>query len=385
MRLRNRFPSDAARVCRFPLLAAAMVAVLLVGVRPAHAVNVNGPYSWWSWPSSDFYNIDQRLTVLGHDAGIHRFWASQFGFDGGDGGYIGLQIGSAPNNTKIALFSIFNANGHDGANCGSGSEVGTSFHTCRIDAYNWVVGREYRLRVWAVSADSQGTWYGGWVQDTVTGVDSYIGQLRVPASWGGLRGGSFGGVSWSERFNAAPSTCSAMGWSRVRWTFPTANNGSIHIAARTQVVGGGDCPSWTRVLHAAGADIQEMGAQSVETSWCGNLFPTDFGPIARCTRSDPSSLYYGNFSPLTGGFTRIVGPLSAIDRIEHSGSYPSSDGSGTFLFYGGPQVSTPFGPSSYGEQRWNNPVYGPLIRMGNVNFITGQFYPDGGWLQDIGP
>src|SRR5581483_5279023 len=339
------------------------------------------PYSWWSFPSSGFWNLDQSLTVLGHDAGIHRFWAHQFGFDGGDGGYVGLQIGSAPNDTKIMLYSIFNANGHDGPNCGSGTELGTPFHTCRIDPYNWVVGHEYRLRVWVLTTDSQGKWYGAWVKDMATGVENYVGQLRVPLSWGGLHPL----VSWTERFNAAPSACSGIGWSRVQWKFPTANNDGVHLSARSQDVSGGDCPSWTRVLHFGGADVQEMGKSSTETSWCGNLFPTNFGPIARCTKTDPSSLFYGNFSPLTGGFGHITGPWSAIDRREHSGNYPSSDGSGTFTFHGGPQISTAYGPASYGEQRWANPVYGPLIRMGIVNFLTGQFYPDGGWLQDIGP
>jgi hypothetical protein len=366
-------------------MSVAVAALLTLGSAPAaRALTVGGPYSWWTWPSTGFYNIDQRLIVGGVDAGIHRFFAHQFSFVGGDAGYMGLQIGSSPGNTKIALFSIFRANGHDGPDCSSGTEVGVPFHTCRIDPYNWVTGREYRLRVWETSTDSQGTWYGAWVLDTVTGTNSYIGRLRVPLSWGGLNGAGCD-VSWTERFNAAPAACSGIGWSRVRWYFPTANNGTIQISARSQVVNDGDCPTYVRDLDIAGAVVQEQGKSSTETSWCGNLYPTGFGPIARCTKTDPTSLFYGNFSPLTGGFTHTVGPLTAIDRREHDGSYPSNDGSGTFPFFGGPKVNTAFGAASYGEQRWANPVYGPLIREGSVNFITNQFYPDGGWLQDTGP
>ncbi len=372
-----------------PRRAATVIALLvaLALAAPASALTVGGPYSWWTFPSSGFYNLDQQLTVIGHDPGIHRFWAHQFAFDNstGGGGYIGLQVGSAQNGTKIALFSIFGANGHSGASCLSGSEVMNGvpvpFHSCHIDPYDWTVGHTYRLRVWATNADASGQWYGAWVKDMSTGVENQIGSLRVPLGWGGLQEQ----VSWTERFNAAPSTCSGIGWSRVQWGFPTANDGTIKIMARDQVVSAGDCPSYTRVLHFAGADVQETGRSSNETSWCGNLFPTSFGPIARCTKTDPSRVYYGNFSPLTGGFTHIIGPLAVSDPNEHAGSYASSEGSGTFQFFGGPTVSTAFGPTSYGEQRWQNPVYGPLIRLGNVNFLTGRFYPDGGWLQNLGP
>jgi hypothetical protein len=249
------------RLLRRALIAVIAVVAAVVTLVPAvpasAAVSVNGPYSIWRWPASTsgFYNVDQRLTVLGHDPGIRRFWAQQFAFDAGDGGYIGLQIGSSPNNTKIALFSIFNANGHAGPNCGSGSELGTPFHTCRIDPYNWVVGRTYRLRVWVVGTDSAGEWWGAWVQDTVTGVDSYIGSLRVPLSWNWLDPW----VSWTERFGAAAPTCAAMGWSRAAFQFPTANNDSVSITGHSHDIGAGDCPGYTRIIDANGADIQEMG------------------------------------------------------------------------------------------------------------------------------
>jgi hypothetical protein len=65
------------------------------------------------------------LTVLGHDAGIRRFWAHQFHFGFGENGYLGLQIGSHPNLTKIALFSIFGANGHFGRG-GAGADIPTA-------------------------------------------------------------------------------------------------------------------------------------------------------------------------------------------------------------------------------------------------------------------
>lgn len=229
----------------------------VVPTASAFAVTPNGTYSNWTWPatSTGYYNFDQRLTILGHSSGTHYFWAHQMHFVAGDGGYLGLQVGSYPNNTKIALFSLWSANGAEGANCGTFVE-GTPGHTCRIDPYNWVLGREYRLRVWAVGEDALGEWWGAWVQDTVTGVDSHVGNIRVPTSWGGLYPWS---VSWTEYFGVRPRTCSKLPWAKARFGFPTANAGTVQFASHTHTIGSGDCPSYSRITEVPGADIQEMG------------------------------------------------------------------------------------------------------------------------------
>jgi len=241
-------------------LAAATVLAIVAAVAPAtpaFAVVPNGTYSPWTWPatSTGYYNFDQRLTVLGHSSGTHYFWAHQMHFVDGDGGYLGLQIGSFPNNTKIALFSLWSANGAQGANCGTFVE-GTPGYTCRLDPYPWVIGREYRLRVWSLGVDPQGEWWGAWVQDTVTGVDSFVGQIRVPVAWSGLYPWS---VSWTEYFGARPRTCSQLPWARARFAFPTANAGTVQIASHTHTIGSGECPTASRITEVPGADIQEMG------------------------------------------------------------------------------------------------------------------------------
>jgi len=244
----------------------AFTAVLSLGTvvgtsAPAYAaVAPNGTYSWWYWPASStgYYNFDERVTIIGHSPGTHYFWAHQIGFVGGDGGYLGLQVGSYPNNTKIALFSLWGANGAEGANCGPFVEGGAGY-TCRIDPFNWVTGRAYRLRVWAVGADALGEWWGAWVQDTVTGVDSYVGKLRVPTSWGGLR--PDWSVSWTEYFGSRPKNCAKIPWAKAQFDYPTADNGTVQIASHTPTVGSGDCPGYSQIYQIPGADVQEMGRQ----------------------------------------------------------------------------------------------------------------------------
>jgi hypothetical protein len=240
------------------LTATALAAVAAVApTTPASAVAPNGTYSNWTWPSTTtgYYNFDQRLTIVGHSSGTHYFWAHQMHFVAGDGGYLGLQVGSYPNNTKIALFSLWSANAAEGANCGPFVE-GTPGYTCRIDPYTWATDRTYRLRVWSAGADSLGEWWGAWVQDTVTGVDSYVGRIRVPASWDGLYPWS---VSWTEYFGAQPRTCSKLPWAKAQFGFPTANNGTVQTASHTHTIGSGDCPSFSRITEVTGADVQEMG------------------------------------------------------------------------------------------------------------------------------
>jgi peptidoglycan hydrolase-like protein with peptidoglycan-binding domain len=240
------------------VVALAATAVAMVAVAPAAsaAVRPNGTYSNWTWPASGtgYYNFDLNLTVLNTTSGSHYFWSHQFWFRGGEAGYLGLQTGSAPNNTKIALFSVWGANGAEGPRCGRFVE-GDPGWTCRLDPYNWVLGRSYRLRIWAAGADSQGEWWGAWVRDSVTGVDSYVGRIRVPTSWGLLDDS----VAWTENFGPLPGTCSGFPWAKAQFNYPTANAGAVRISSHSHSFGGGDCPSYSRILHVPGADVQEMG------------------------------------------------------------------------------------------------------------------------------
>jgi len=243
------------------LVAAVTLLTAVSTLAPAASaaeVRPNGTYSNWYWPAKagGYYNFDLKLTILNHSSGAHYFWSHQFGFSGGEAGYLGLQIGSAPNNTKIALFSIWGANGAEGPRCSTFVE-GTPGRTCRLDPYNWSTGRAYRLRIWAVGADSLGEWWGAWVQDTVTGVDSYVGKIRVPTSWGRL---STSSVSWTENFGAKPATCSGLPWGKAQFNFPTADAGTVRIASHTHYIDpNGTCPAYSRIMHVPSADVQEMG------------------------------------------------------------------------------------------------------------------------------
>jgi hypothetical protein len=94
------------------------------------------------------------------------------------------------------------------------------------------------------------------VRDSATGVDSYVGKIRVPTSWGWLNSGS---VAWTANFGALPSTCAGFPWAKAQFNLPTADNGSVRTSSHSHSFGGGDCPTYSRILHVPGADVQEMG------------------------------------------------------------------------------------------------------------------------------
>lgn len=175
------------------------------------------PYSYWSWPESGYEEVSATLTVQDADPQGHYYWAHSFRLRGGDQGYSGLQVGSAPQGTKIALFAIWGATAAEGASCRTYDNEGSGW-TCRIDPYQWVAGRPYVLRTVRDQITAEGTWIKGTIIDTVTGVVTVIGRIRVPPTWGDMVGFS----SWTEWFGPALPTCAAFPRSRVAWDEPRA-------------------------------------------------------------------------------------------------------------------------------------------------------------------
>lgn len=75
------------------------------------------PYSSYYFPKQNLNNIDFYFTIE-HDPGTntHYYWAQQFWFVNGSGGYLGLQRdGSLENGKtgKVAIFSIWDVYEHE--------------------------------------------------------------------------------------------------------------------------------------------------------------------------------------------------------------------------------------------------------------------------------
>ena len=171
----------------------------------------SGPYTDWAF-ASDLWNLDTHTVVTtAPPAAATEFWATQFWFRNGNGGYMGIQnAGELPGggSGKIAIASIWDATGAQpapGAVCFRFSEGGTGF-TCRR-AYNWVPGHTYRNRVWAVGSNR---WVYA-IADLNTGVEYQLGVIDNPGSWGYIDKDDI--INWTEYFSAnsvLPPSCAAI-------------------------------------------------------------------------------------------------------------------------------------------------------------------------------
>lgn len=252
------------QIVLFVLPFAALASFLLL---KSFAVTPSGTYNNWFWPASEngFYNMDHHLTVEKVSTDKPYFWAHQFKLKNGDGGYLGLQsAGSRVDGTrgKTAVFSIFGANvtstspgcKTESAGFDGGPGGGTS---CRV-AYDWVEGRTYRLRIWQLDKNAQGTLWGARVIDTSNNQETQIAHIRVPLAWGGLADWS---STWTEYFGGQVSSCDLFPYSRVRITNVTVNDNTIPPVRSEIFYGNGDCKN-SKITAVSGGYVQEMGNQS---------------------------------------------------------------------------------------------------------------------------
>ena len=207
---------------RTGLMIVAVAAVLVAGVTPAHAAqhqNANIVAFWNFNGNSGFWNIDQQVRV--NRKAHHTYWAMQWGFTAtpNEGGYMGLQTdGIRFNGTRgdTAIFSLWNATGARGS-CGPFGGEGSGI-SCRVP-YTISTGVYYRYRVWRLESDSAGgQWWGAWIMNMSTGVDTQIGAIRVS----GIKTLTTTPLNFSEYWGDAVA-CTNVPISSTDFTQPAAN------------------------------------------------------------------------------------------------------------------------------------------------------------------
>lgn len=193
-----------------------------------------------------YYNLDMFLTIDVEPKGkSHYFWATQFFFHNGNGGYMGLQTGANMGGTemKIAIFSIWDAldakkGSVEGAEAGTFGGEGVGYQ-CKIP-FDWKEDTQYRLRLFEV-ADArypdQPEWWGAWVMDMETMDETQIGQIKVPADWGWMKGSS---DFFVEYYLSTPS-CEEIPHQKATLHSPTRENGQVRPTAITKAETYGTC------------------------------------------------------------------------------------------------------------------------------------------------
>lgn len=198
-------------------------------------------YSEWAFQGSGsgYWNVDQQMKV--EQRAPATYWAMLWNWQGAShGGYLGLQTnGNRLDGTTgdTAIFSLWDANAASGPNCGTFGGEGSGY-SCRL-AYPIAANRYYRYRVWRGSADAGGQWWGAWIEDTTTGVDTYLGSLRVGSS----DTLATGVANFVEYFGTAV-TCTTVPRSQAVWTQPAANSqgsGSYQYGSQYADMNKGSC------------------------------------------------------------------------------------------------------------------------------------------------
>lgn len=255
-----------------------IVIIVLVGVAQFFifnltlaAVGPTGTYSDWYFPGTvaitDYKNFSWDITVNTDPSPQSYFYSTQFWFIKDDksidlnGGYFGIQTQGYPAPTgKIAILSIW------GAIDASGPEYSEPFaaegtgYSVRI-SYPWIKGRTYHLRIGPIAADAipngqYGQWWGAWIKDTVTGVEKFVGEIKLPETRLLLYNPP---LSWTEYYGPPFSTCNEYGFSDVSFTNMAANDGAIksnrynnHLANPIS------CPG-SNIINITDGTRQQMG------------------------------------------------------------------------------------------------------------------------------
>ncbi len=257
------------------------VIVLITLITPQSSygqVTRPGTYTWYTFDHvSSIYNLDIYTKWNESPANGAIFAAFQIGFQAGGGGYIGTQVNGTK---KLVLFSLWDmeensASAQPTGNCGRFGGEGTGAQ-CLIE-YNWVEGREYRLRIWALDSDSEGERWIATIYDTSTQVDTMIGIIKLLNSKGHKGYGwltPYNLITWLEYFSG-PVQCTNQPYANVQWRGPYANN-NTYTADNAVVTYASGCdannvtsPGRPLALHEAGGATRQITA--IHT----NLWKTD--------------------------------------------------------------------------------------------------------------
>lgn len=185
------------------------------------------------WPATEAGYLDMEFSItVTQEPGRNGFtyWADQFWFKDGNGGYIGLQ--QRDRDHKALNFSIWDATGwvpEKGANCAFFGHEGEGVQ-CWID-YPWKRRTTYRIRV---VAEDVGLW-AAYITDTASGRRRKVATIQVPQGWGGIYATSSFVEDYAQGADERAS-CAEVPPTSAVFHRPSAENGSVvplGSAART--------------------------------------------------------------------------------------------------------------------------------------------------------
>jgi len=213
-------------------------------------VGTTNVYTNWTWPSP-VDSLEWDLVMETDPPNDGYYWVHQFSFvNSGSTGFFGLQAHGGytdPANpgpidwTKMAVFWISGPptdaelgdfTGKNGRKTLE-TQYGIDWMTIH-GKYEWTACHVYHLKFGPDgTTDAGDIWYGAWMTDKTTGVESFLGRMLIPASWGQLQ--TLSVMQTTRIDNAATDvpvvTCSDPDPASAIFGIPTANDGAVLPAA----------------------------------------------------------------------------------------------------------------------------------------------------------
>ncbi len=162
----------------------------------------------WNWPSpvtSMQWDLMVEREIVrdppGSPATGGYYWAHQFSLLEGAAGFLGIQAegvyqADPPTSelqiTKMAAFWLAGPPlaaelgdiAYPDARVAPTTAAGVSYLTIHA-RFDWKACRVYRFRLGPHSTENDGSvWYGAWIEDTETSVDTFLGRMLLPADSG---------------------------------------------------------------------------------------------------------------------------------------------------------------------------------------------------------
>ena len=193
-------------------------------------------------------------------------------FQNGAGAYIGLQRNGG-NGMKKMIFSMWDVDAtstsaHPIGTCNRFGGEGTG--TQCISEFNWVAGREYKLRISGVNQVGTMASWTGTVTDMTTNVVTTIGSIFVDDTktyhgYGLINPGS---TDFLEHYSyqAADVPCASLPRAKVTWRGPYANDNTYVATKATVVYWCDECKNSTDSATVAGTVLQEVGGATARTN-----------------------------------------------------------------------------------------------------------------------
>jgi len=186
----------------------------------------------YQWPNPQ-YNVDVNFKMIATPPDTSAYyWAHFVVFQNSSGPFMGTSSRTAyaglqtTRNGKTAIFSVWNALAAEGMDCRQFGGEGIGYQ-CKIP-FSFQNGHTYRVRMWKLTSDASGEWWGAWVKDLEANSEKFIGQIKARPNAGNI----VTSYLFDEYYTSVPG-CSSIPYAKLDLVRLLGANGTIKPILKT--------------------------------------------------------------------------------------------------------------------------------------------------------